>query len=263
MMKRTIIAVIHGTVAITALGQGTIDVGNAQKDVFIQPIFAQNQNFFVESVGSPSTSVYNGALPAGTTVYGGLPLRGSGYDMVFFYSLNNSVTSINQMSVGTIAPFRTAPVATAAPAGTIVTMATVPIPGTTGGTPIAFAFGAFIVDPTVLAFEAANPSATPGQIWSEALADIYSGDPLADYGFGNIVSGVQLGGVDTADGLHPEPTTFEGWTSFSLYPQPEPSSFAIMGLGGGVLLLGRRFIAGLRKVPRSISTARDRPNYEG
>ena len=234
-----------------AVGQGTIDVGNAGTG-FVQPIFNQNDAFPVgEQVGNPSTSVYNGAIPTGTTVFGGTPLVGTGYDMVFFYSLNNSVTSVGQMSVGTITPFRTAAIATAAPAGTISTILNLPIPGTTGGTPIAFAFGSFVLDPAIAAYEVGHPGTPPSQIWAVALADFNTGDVNADIGYGSIVSGVPLGGFDTAGVFHNEANTFGGWMSFSLYPTPEPSTFAMLGFGGGLLLLGRRFIAGLRPTQRS------------
>jgi hypothetical protein len=263
-MKRIlIIAAIYGGVSLGAFGQGTIDLVNIDKNEgFVAPIFQPNFVGFVQQIGQPSTTVYSGALPTGTTVYAGLPVT-SAYDMVLLYSLNNAVTSYSQMSVATIVPFRSAANPTAAPAGGITFAGAIPIPGTTGGTPIAFDIAAFYVDPAVVAAAAAS-GATPTSIYQAAYNDFFNGGyPQAQMGFGAIVPDIVLGGADTSGAPHIEPSTIEGWTSFSVIGGPEPSSIAMIGFGGGLLLLGRRFIAGLRPVPRSSRMTRDRPNDEG
>jgi len=264
MKKKFInIAALHGAIVVGAFGQGTIDLENINKNAgFVAPIFQPNNAVpFIEQVGQPSTAVYSGARPTGTTVYGGLPVT-SAYDMVLLYSLNNAVAYYSQMSVATIVPFRTATNPTAVPAGCINFAGAIPIPSTTGGTPIAFDIGAFYVDPAVAAAAAAT-GATPISIYEAAYIDMVSGDPQALMGWGTIVPNIVLGGQDTAGVPHIEPSTLEGWTSFAVLGGPEPSTIALIGLGGSLFLLGRRFIAGLRPVPRSSSMTRDRPNDEG
>jgi hypothetical protein len=255
MQKLTIIAALHGAIVVGAFGQGTIDLENINKNAgFVAPIFQPYDAVpYIEQVGQPSSAIYSGALPSGTTVYGGLPVT-SAYDMVLLYSLNNSVVSYSQMSVATIVPFRTAANPTAAPAGCITFAGAIPIPGTTGGTPIAFDIGAFYVTPDIAA-AAAQAGATPQSIYAAVWNNLAAGEG-DELGFAQIVSGIQLGGEDTSGVPHIEPSTLEGWTSFALTGGPEPSSFAIMGLGGGLLLFGRRFIAGLRPTQRS--SKRDR-----
>jgi hypothetical protein len=227
-MKKLIFTATLSVASLAAFGQGSIDVGNLSKGAFVQPIFAPNPaNPGVQQVGNPSPSVYPGALPTGTTVYGGAALQ-TGYDMVFFYSLNTAVTSVSQMSVGTIVPFRTAASASANPAGTMNTIFSMNIPGSTGGTPFVYAFGAF--------------STEGGTVtdWATALQHFGSGDLNAQIGSGQIVSAA-LNGSDTSGAPHVGATTFGGFTSFSLIsPVPEPSTIALAGLGAAGLLLFRR-----------------------
>jgi len=241
-MKKLILTTVLSVASLAAFGQGTIDLGNIAKNAFVSPIFSPNPTSpTVQQVGQPSTAVYTGAFPSGTTVYGGVPLT-SGYDMVLLYSLNGTATSPSGMSVATITPFRTATTPTASPAGGVITLTSIPVPGTTGGTPFAFTIGAFFVDPTVAA-AAAQGGATPASIWAAALADFNANDPLAQLGYGSVVDSIQAGGSDTANGPHAEPSTLGGWTSFSLVgttPTPEPSTIALAGLGAAGLLLFRR-----------------------
>jgi len=240
-MKKLILTAALTAASLAAFGQGTIDLVTINKNGgFVSPIFSPNPaNLGVQQVGQPSTAVYSGALPTGTTVYGGVPLT-SGYDLVMLYSLNATATTVSGMSVATITPFRTAATPTASPAGGVINITSLAVPGTTGGTPIAFAIGGFFVDPVVAA-AAAQGGATAASIFAAALADFNSGDPLAQMGFGAIVPNNVLGGSDTAGGLHPEGNTETGWTSFSLIQStPEPSSIALAGLGAAGLLLFRR-----------------------
>ena len=148
---------------------------------------------------------------------------------------------MSQMSVATIVPFRSAAVATAAPAGTILPVGYVPIPGTTGGTPISFAMAAFFIDPT-LAGIVSNPSLTPSLVYEYAYQDFLT-DDFSEMGWGQIVPNIVLGGLDTIGQSHAEPSTEEGWTSFSLIniASPEPSSLVLSVVGGALVILTRRF----------------------
>jgi hypothetical protein len=249
-----IISAILNASSLMVLAQGTIDLANIDKNAgFVAPIFQPDSAYAFGRYGQPSSTVYSGALPTGTTFYEGLPVT-SAYDMVLLYSLNNAVTSPSQMSAATIVPFRTAANPTAAPAGGILFAGAIPIPGTTGGTPIAFAIGAFYVTPDIAA-AAAQAGATPQSIYAAVWNNLAAGEG-DELGFAQIVPNIPLGGEDTAGTPHIEPSTLEGWTSFSLGPGPEPSSLALLGIGGVALFFGRRFTAGLRPVPRSTPPGR-------
>jgi hypothetical protein len=233
-MKKLILTAVLSVASLAAFGQGTIDVQNINKaGGFLQPIFNFDPTApSVQQTGNPSSTVYagaiyNGTTGAGTTVYHGAPLIGTGYDLVFFYSLSTSVTSVSQMQVGTVVPFRTSASATAAPAGGIIAVSALTIPGGTGGTPIAFAYGAFSTEGGTV------------QSWATALANFNSGDALAAIGTGAI-STTTLNGSDTTGAPHTGLTSDTGWQSFSLVEAPEPGTIALAGLGAAGLLLFRR-----------------------
>jgi len=233
-MKKLILTAVLSVASLAAFGQGTIDVENINKaGGFLQPIFNFNPLApTIQQTGNPSSvvyqgAIYNGTTGAGTTVYGGTALNGPGYDLVFFYSLNTAVTSVSQMTVGTVVPFRTAATVTSAPAGGIVAISSLTIPGGTGNTPIAFAYGAFSTEGGTV------------QTWATALANFNSGDPLAAIGTGAIET-TALNGSDTAGAPHVGNTSDTGWQSFSLVEAPEPSTIALAGLGAAGLLLFRR-----------------------
>jgi hypothetical protein len=255
------LAVLTGllvTAPPAVFGQGTIDVGNINRAVgFVQPIFDANPaNVVVQQTGDPSSTIYSGAIlggvtGGGTTVYGGAPLMGTGYEMVFFVSLDTSVTSISQMSVATTIPFRTSASATAAPAGLAIGIPqlAITLPGATGGTSIAFAYGAF------------NTFGGSVTSWAQAQANFNSiyGSDLAEIGVGHIATTI-LNGYDTAGVLHSGNTSDQGWTSFSLEYStlsPEPSTVALAALGAVLMqsrrlkLLLRHLTSRLHPIPRS------------
>ncbi len=223
-MKKIILTAVLSAATLGAFAQGTIDIGNFSKGTFVAPIFSPNPaSPGVQQVGNPGTTSYqNGGTPLGTTVYGGVPLQ-AGYDMVFLYSTSSTVPS--QMSVGTTVPFQTAATATARPAGTMVSLGAFVVPGVPGNSTINWCFGAFSTEGGTVT------------TWAQALAAFASGDPNSQIGSGTVVTGTLLGG-----GANPaEPTTYGGWTSFSLVtPAPEPSTIALAGLGAAGLLLFRR-----------------------
>jgi hypothetical protein len=171
-MKKLILAAGLSVLSLGAFGQGTIDLANISKNVFVSPIFQPNPSSpATQQVGQPSTAIYTGAFPTGTTVYGGAPVT-SAYDMVLLYSLSGTATSPSQMSVATIVPFRTAATASASPSGGITAPGAIAIPGSTGGTTIQFAIGAFFVDPALATYISQNSGATAAQIFAQALSPL-------------------------------------------------------------------------------------------
>jgi PEP-CTERM motif len=235
-MKKLILTAALSVASLAAFGQGTITVGNFQtKTTFVAPIFQYNPAApGVEQVGNPSTASYPGALPTGTTVYGG-PTAGSGFNLVFFYTTSAGVTSVTPatigslMSIGTQLALRSAATPSANPAGTAAGVGGIALLNAQAGASINWAFAAYSTE---------NGAITS---WAAALAAFNSGDANMQIGTGSVVSGTILGGTDSASSIHLEPATFNGWSSFSLITAaPEPSTIALAGLGAAGLLLFRR-----------------------
>jgi hypothetical protein len=222
-------------VSSALFGQGSIDFGNVIKgEGFIQPVFNYNPaNPYVQQVGSPSTAVYAVSLPpAGSTVYGGLPLVGSGYDMVFLYSLNTNVTDVSQMSVATVVPFRTSANLTAYPAGGVYQIDVLNLPGTTGGTPIAFAYAAYSTE------GGAIPSSPAG--WATVLANFRNhNDTNAAVGIGQIVTTICDGANAAGNYVYVGYTSAQGWNSFSLalsVPAPSGPALSVQSMGAQTVI---------------------------
>jgi len=211
MKTQILAAALVGVVSSTMLGQGSIDFGNMSRGVFEQPIFNYNPaNPYVQQVGSPSTTVYPISFPAGgSTVYGGLPLVGTNYAMVFLYSLDTNVTDVGQMTVGTVVPFRTSANLSAYPAGGVYQINVINLPGIFGGTPIAFAYAAYSTE------NGAIPTTPAG--WAAVLANFRNhSDPNAAVGIGQIVTTLCDGADASLGYIYEGYTSEQGWTSFSL-----------------------------------------------
>jgi hypothetical protein len=218
-MKKLILTALLSVASLAAFGQGNIIVGNAFSGSgnFIQPIFGVNSNNDMTISGNPSG--YPGTLPAGgTTSFAGCALlQGSAYDFGF-YAGPSTDTSISQMTLVTVLPFRTA-TADKLPAGLVI-QAQVAVPGIDFGQQCSFAIAAWWTD------------GGKDQTLAQALAD----QPL-QVGW----TGVYLSPVLGGNAAFPTvPNDGVGWSSFNLVVGPEPSTFALFGIGVAGLLLFRR-----------------------
>lgn len=78
-----------------------------------------------------------------------------------------------------------------------------------------------------------------GRIWAGTLGDDPGSENTGDYGFGSSTVGVTVGAGDSLFYVHQEDNT-GGTSGIIVNPIPEPSSAALLGLGGLALILRRR-----------------------
>jgi hypothetical protein len=207
-MKRLILVAFVATLAVNGFGQGAIDVGNNfGATVFRAPIYGPEPGNVTQSItGQAGTP----AFPTGTTVYTGARLQGTGFTFAFYASTTGITADANSLSlIGTL-NFGT----TAGTAG-FVTTQTLNVPGVAAG----------------------NPTTWQIRVW-----DLSSGatwDTAFTKGASPLVNSGPLGGV-TPGGPVLNPSTSSGWTSFNIYTVPEPSTFALAGIGAAALLVLRR-----------------------
>jgi len=209
-MKKTLLTIIPLVVAASAMAQGTINFANSVSGVFRNPIYDVNP-------ASPSVSQSGQSslgLPTGSTVYGGPLLQGTGYTFALYAGVAG-LSDPNQLTLITTVTFRTATSATALPAGLIQTVVDVPIPGVAAGS---------IATLQVRAWANNGGSATFDTAVTKATSALFQSGPLG---------GTSPGGpVLTPD--------MAGWSSFSLATIPEPSTFALAGMGAAALMIFRR-----------------------
>lgn len=203
-MKKTLVTLAVAVLAISSFAQGTITVLNTSGTTFRSQIYGPQAGNSTESHNGNS-SIGN---PAGTTVYTGPLLAGTGFTLAVYYGAA-SVTDPNALTLLVTAPFRTG-----GAAGLIA-----PIPD------------------TVLAGIAPGASAQlQVRAWDNVGGTITTWENPVNFTKGN--SGMFLsqplgGGVL----LSPDMT---GWQSFNIYVIPEPSTFVLAGLGAAALLIFRR-----------------------
>jgi hypothetical protein len=78
-----------------------------------------------------------------------------------------------------------------------------------------------------------------GRIWAGTLGDDPGSENTGDYGFGSSTVGVTVGAGDSLFYVHQEDNA-GGTSGLIVNPVPEPSSAALLGLGGLALILRRR-----------------------
>ena len=210
-MKKTLITLAILSSAVVGFAQGTLQVGNNFTGTLRAPIYG------VDPADSTRSQSGNSAIgvPAGTTVYGGPLLQGTGFTFALF--AGPAGTPESGLTLVTTTTFRTA-AGNSLPAGLITTQ-TVPINGVAPGATAAL---------QVRVWD--NMGGTVGT-WAEALA---SGTAS---GMSSVFASQALGGAGAPPSLPPEMT---GWTSFNISQVPEPSVIALGALGLGALLLRRR-----------------------
>jgi hypothetical protein len=217
-MKKTLITLALLGSAMVAFSQGTIQVGNtfgSGTAGFRAPIYGVNPANPSESLAGNSAI----GTPAGTTVYAGPLLQGTGFTFALFAGAAGSAESALQLVTTTT--FRTA-AGNVLPAGLITTV-TVPINGVAAGSSAAL---------QVRVWD--NQNGTIGT-WAAAI-----GNPAVASGKSAVFASGALGGPDPAGGPPITPPEMRGWQSFNVSQVPEPSVIALGALGLGALLLRRR-----------------------
>lgn len=205
-MKKTLVTLAVAALTVSSFAQGTLNVLNFVSGQFRAPIYGPQ-------AGAPATSITGNTstgIPAGSTVYSGPLLAGTGFSFAV-YAGAASVIDPNNLTLLTSAPFRT---------------------GTAAGL---IASQLLFVVPGVAAGEVAKLEV---RVWDNKGGTITSfGDqsPLNDTkGRSGMFSSQPLGGGPL---LAPDMT---GWSSFNIYVVPEPSTFVLAGLGAASLLIFRR-----------------------
>jgi hypothetical protein len=207
-MKTLLLTSLVAAAVSSGFSQGAIDVGNNfGATVFRAPIYGlEMPDIAVRKVGQPGSP----AFPTGTTVYTGPRLLGTGYSFGFYASTTGITTDASSLSLIGVLPFGT----TAGTAG-FVTTATMNVPGVPAGSPTTWQI----------------------RVWDNSYGPNFDFSDIR--GVSQLVNSGPLGGVSPS-GPVLNPSTSSGWTSFNVYWVPEPSVFALAGLGAVVMLLIRR-----------------------
>jgi hypothetical protein len=209
-MKTILLVSLACVTALGTFAQGTINIGNYfSADNFCAPIYG-----FEPGSLAPITGQSPLGLPAGTTVYSGPLLQGSGYAFAVYYG-PAAATDQYSLTLLFTTTFRTTTAVNALPAG-LVTATTVPVPNTSGGD---------IVSLQVRVWDY-NGGFSPS--WDMAIYRAAS--PIFQSG--------PLGGISTSGNLFPTPP-MTGWTSFNLYSIPEPKAFVLGGTAAALWLVFR------------------------
>jgi hypothetical protein len=201
-----------GLVAVSVFAQGTINFANNVTGVLQARIYAPElANTNLSIVGNTSTG-----NPAGSTVYTGALLSGTGY-MVQLFAANGSGQAEGSLTAQSLSSFRTG---SAAGIWTSVT-------ATLTGIAADASAGTFQV-----------------RVWDN-VSGLYSTWASAQtaWNAGTIAAGKSsLLSINSIGGNVNTPPNLTGLTSFNIYyvPVPEPTTMALIALGGASLVLFRR-----------------------
>ncbi len=207
-MKKTLLTVIGTVLAVSAMAQGTLNFGNSTSGVFRNPIY----DFNPAAPGVAQSGQSALGTPAGATVYGGPLLQGANY-VAALYAGPAGVTDASLLTFVTSGTFRTA-TGNVLPGGLINSIFDVPIQGVAAG----------------------GVATLEVRVWDIRTGSSF--DNAATSGRSGLFQSQPLGGIGPAGPvLTPDMT---GWSSFCLATVPEPSSFALAGLGAAALMIFRR-----------------------
>jgi len=205
-MKKVLLTIAVMGVAVSVLAQGTV-IFNNNGTGYRAPVYGPDPLDKTLSLqGNTATGI-----PAGSTVYGGPLLAGTNYMAQLFAGLAEN----DLVAQTPISTFR------AGGAAGFLPNVTITLTGIPKDAPLAW-------------FQIRAWDNTSGlyPTWTEAAAAWQSGSIAA--GMGNVFSIEKIGGDINL------PPTLSGQRSFNIYLIPEPSTFALAGLGAAALMIFRR-----------------------
>ena len=211
-MKTTLLITFLISSVGSVFGQGAIQWGNSLTG-FRAPIYGADPANLVITSGQSALGI-----PTGSTVYGGPLLQGTRYTFAVYIGPAGATSS--QLILLTSTTFRTAS-GDVLPAGLVIG-GTLTVPGVDAGEPALFQIrvwdnkGGTVLD------------------WPSAQ----TADTL--FGFSPLVLSAPLGGIPPGGGAPVITPSTTGWNSFCFTFVPEPTAFALAGLGVFALALSHR-----------------------
>lgn len=210
-MKKVLLTLSAVALATSVFAQGTVVFNNIVTGVVRAPVFGPDPtNPTLSLTGNPA----NGT-PAGTTVYGGAGLQGSGYLAQIFAAPGSGADVSALLGATPVTSFRTGS------AAGFVAATTATLTGVAKDAPVA-----------TLQLRAWDNSSGLYPSWTEASAAWQSG--LIAAGMSPTFTVTSIGGD-----LNPS-ANLTGLVGFNVYLVPEPSTFALAGLGAAAMLIFRR-----------------------
>jgi hypothetical protein len=206
-MKQTILTLLLVSAAVAVHGQGSVVFNNRVTGTVVAPIYGPQ----VGTPGVRQTGNTSTGTPAGSTVYTGTLLQGTGFTAQLWGGPNGTAEGALTLATGSQTTFRT---------GTAAGFITAPA-----------------VNPTVTGVPENGTATLQVRVWDNQGGTITSYAQAlqvgAAAGFSDLFNVSPLGGT-----LTPSPN-IAGLRSFSLTQVPEPSVIALGALGLGALLFRR------------------------
>jgi len=203
-MKKTLVTIAVAALTVSSFAQGTLNIVNNVTGLFRAQIYAPQAGDITQQMSGNSTA----GIPAGSTVYTGVLLQGTGFTFAVYYGAA-TVVDPNLLTLLATSTFRTG-----SAAGLINSLNGFVVPGIAPG----------------------EQAKLQVRVWDVSTGSDYAS--AFTHGQSPMFTSGALGGVGAGGPvLTPDMT---GWTSFNIYTVPEPSTFVLAGLGAASLLIFRR-----------------------
>lgn len=204
-MKKTLIVAFTMACAVSVMAQGKVTFNNRVVGTVVAPVYGVNPANPTEMLqGNTATGT-----PAGTMVYAGPALDGTGYSAQLFWGAGVGL-GMEQLAPGPMTSFR------AGAAAGFITAVDGTLTGSTIGSDL------------TLQLRAWDNMGGTVMTWDEAVAQQVA------HGWSKTFNHTAVGG-----GSLPA-KNLVGLESFNIAVVPEPSSLALLGLGAAAMLIFRR-----------------------